>query len=122
MITYRKTTPSIISYNRKLYEKKVHLKVNIPIFGSENARPSGYYFFILDNGQEVQLGEFKSNISYDFVRDYEDNNLQDFTNKRNIIDAILERTEQFMMVQLDLEHQENNDANWGINSSNIEKV
>ena len=110
------------SNKRHTVNEYIYIEVNFPRQGNTGFFANGRYFTII-NGQKIILpdSEFRSFISFEQAKEVEDNLIkQDFTNTRNIVEALKERTIQFTLLQIDKEFQENNNNNYGISSADLE--
>ena len=111
------------SNKRHTVNEYIYIEVNFPRQGNTGFFANGRYFTIID-GQKIILpdSEFRSFISFEQAKEVEDNLIQqDFTNTRNIVEALKERTIQFTLLQIEKEHLEDPDENnYGISSADLE--
>lgn len=136
---YKTKTEFTFQYNRKEYTGIIYVEVHSPIRGAKGYTPQGrYYSFIQDgtieqideNGETVEvpnmkkvvLDSFIGNITFGQIEQIENTMLSDFTNVRNIDKAFTERIKQFILIKIDLEHQQDPQTNWGITSNDLEEV
>lgn len=136
---YKTKTEFSFQYDRKNYTGIIYLEVHAPIRGATGYTPQGRYYTFIQNGtiqqtdenneivevpnmKKVVLDSFTGTITFDQIRQVEDNMLSDFTNTRNIDDAFIERIKQFILIKIDLEHQQDPETNWGITSNDLEEI
>lgn len=143
IVTYKTKTPFNFNYDRKSHNGTIYLEVNTPTREAVGYKPRGKYYALIqkgtkeetsidDNGdtvtetvpvfEKVVLDSFRGVIPFSQVKQIEDNMLSDFTNIRNIDDAFIERTKQFVLIKIDAEHQADPETNWGITSADLEEV
>ncbi len=102
----------------------IYIEVNFPRLGNTGFLANGRYFTIID-GQKLILpnSEFKTFVSFEKATEIENTLIQqDFTNTRNIVEALKERVVQFTLLQIQKEHLENPiENNYGISVADLEE-
>lgn len=141
--TYKTKTAFEFILDRKKQTGIIYLEIGIPTRESTGYKPKGKYYTLIQTGtkevnsvdendnevtetvpvtKKVVLDSFRGIIPFALIKQIEDTMLPDFSNVKNIDDAFIERTKQFVMIKIDSEHQEDPQTNWGITSSDLEEV
>ena len=109
---------------RHTVNEYIYIEVNFPRLGNTGFFANGRYFTII-NGVKLVLpdSEFRTFVSFEKAKEVEDNLIQqDFTNTRNIVEALKERVVQFTLLQIEKEHLEDPDENnYGISTADLEE-
>lgn len=120
MIIFKTTEKLNFPTGRTIVNDFIYLRVLMPVLGRYKIVPKGYYFFLDADGVENVLGNFSAELMWSDVAAIE-NTLQPLDGI-GIYDAMLLRLEEMTMKRIEQEYQENNEANWGVNPNNLEKI
>lgn len=106
---------------RRTINDYIYVRLEVPQFGNSIIVARGYYYAIV-NGIEYKLGDFNSRIPFQQITNIEvDANLPAFQDN-HIINAILQRSVEFCMIQIAKENEANPETNWGISPQDLEVV
>ena len=122
-----KTIPEIElfdNYKNSIGNFVIRMIINDVLFDKNGATPSGFYYYINEQGEEIVLAKIKnSSFSIQEMRYVEDNmQLPDFDN-RNLDKALFQRTIEFAFVKLKMEAGRNfgtHDTDWVIDEETTE--